>query len=171
MTLPDFNRQLPTGGTLYLDVNAPLDTDFDRSTGWSVYVVRTAAGEMMPQFRDWVSFRDLTPASGIIGSIDAASLGGAIHVFWTEVATVNGILRHIAILPDGTIGPTATVETNTMVFSEISAIVHRGEVNVFYCVWRNPPALQGGSLLVLRRAVLDAGGMFHLSDIDGEIED
>ena len=61
-----------------------------------------------------------------------------------------------------------TVDAQAVDFSDVSAVVHKGAVNVFYCANRKPAFPEGGTLGVLRRAVLNPAGAFDLSDIDGD---
>lgn len=151
----------PVGGELSLDVNAPPSTQYEED-GWSVYIVRWADGEQIARLRDWVFFEDLTPTD-VSGGIAAAVVGNVIHVFW-----IGAGLNHLTIDPSGVIGPTATVDPRAVDFSQVSAVIHRGTVNVFYCVNGRSSFPQGAMLGVLRRAVLNPAGVFDLSDIDGD---
>ncbi len=165
--VPNGQQTLPVGGELSLDVNAPPSTQYD--DGWSVYIVRAAAGEQMPRLRDWVSFGDLTTVlTDVTGGIAATVLGNVIHVFWINAGTPYGVLNHLTIDSSGVIGPTTAVDTRAVDFSEVSAVVHRGAVNVFYCANRKPSFTEGGTLGVLRRGVLNPAGTFDLSDVDGD---
>jgi hypothetical protein len=156
---------VPLGGELSLDVNAPPSTEYEED-GWSVYIVRAAAGQPMPRLRDWVFFEDLTSSpTEVSGGIAAAVLGNVIHVFWIGAGAG---LNHLTIDPDGVIGPTSTVDPRALDLSQVSAVVHRGAVNVFYCVAGTAPFPQGGALGVLRRGVLNPAGVFDLSDVDGD---
>jgi hypothetical protein len=155
-----------------LDVNAPPGTEFAPGTGFSVYVVKVPAGQTPPRLRNWVSFRDLTAApTSIQGGIAAALLGDVIHVFYPQDDAIGPKLKHLTIDADGTIGPTDDVDSELLVppdnwfgtyFTKISALVHRGTVNVFYCVQRS------GALGVLRRAELNSAGAWGANDVDGD---
>jgi hypothetical protein len=165
--VPANGGALPVGGELSLDVNAPPSTQFD--DGWSVYLVRATSGEQLPGLRDWSFFEDLTSTmTDVSGGIAATVLGNVIHVFWIAPGANYGSLNHLTIAANGAIGPTTTVDPYAVDFSEVSAVVHRGAVNVFYCANQKPPWPKGGTLGVLRRAVLNPAGTFDLTDIDGD---
>jgi hypothetical protein len=167
--LPKPGQALPVGAELKLDVNAPALTDYEGDDGWSVYIVRTGAGEAVPTLRDWVFFEDLTPVTGDVGGIAAAVLGSLIHVFWTTEGTPYGLLNHLTIDSAGVISPTTIVDQYAVGFSAVSAAVHKGGVNAFYCANRKASFPEGGTLGVLRRAVITPpAGVFELFDIDGD---
>ena len=167
--LPKPGQALPVGAELKLDVNAPALTDYEGDDGWSVYIVRTGAGEAVPTLRDWVFFEDLTPVTGNVGGIAAAVLGSLIHVFWTTEGTPYGLLNHLTIDSAGVISPTTIVDQYAVGFSAVSAAVHKGGVYAFYCANRKASFPEGGLLGVLRRAVIiPPAGVFELFDIDGD---
>jgi hypothetical protein len=154
-------------------VNAPPGTEFAPGTGFSVYVVKVPGGQTPPQLRNWVSFRDLTAApTSIHGGIAAAVLGNVIHVFYPQDDDVGPKLKHLTIATDGTIGPTDEVDSEPLVppdatwygtyLTKISALVHQGTMNVFYCVQRQ------SALGVLRRAELNSAGTWDANDVDGD---
>jgi hypothetical protein len=159
----------PAGAAISLDANAPPLTEFTPDTGWSVYVVRAAAGETLPAFPDWSMFEDLTSTdTRIDGGIAAALLDDVIHVLWVE-ATGGGddALRHLTIAQDGSVAGPTTLATAVAEISQVSAVVHRGALSVFFCQGRRPGLFQGGVLGVLLRGSLNAAGTLDLNDVDG----
>ncbi len=123
----------------------------------------------MPPLRDWVSFTDLTTGpTDVSGGLAATVLGNVIHVFWINAGPTYGQLNHLTIDSNGVASAPTTVDAQAVDFCDVSAAVHKGAVNVFYCANRKPAFPEGGTLGVLRRAVLNPAGAFDLSDIDGD---